>query len=484
MTRHIVARSAISRRAFLAGSLAGAALAYLPAAAGAAPRAGGTGGVMRAAQADTDQWHTWLLAAPDELRPAAPADPTAAELAELVQMQAARDDAAIALITQWNSRPAVLPWTEAANAALAEFKMTSVRQSRAQGILQAAMADAVLAAYDAQDAYNAPLPATLNTQITPLEGIAADRPAFPSAHAAVAGAAATVLAGLLPDAAPDRFATLAETVALTRLQAGLNTRRDIDAGLALGQAIGERALAHGAADPTQADWDGAGRLETPGSWQPTPPAFVEAPLEPLAGSWALWVLERPDQFQPAPPAAYDSPGWQSQLAAVQQSVADRSFTQEQHARYWQNTSASTLWNGFAADLISRDGLDLPQAARVLALLAVAQADAQVANYAAKYTYWTERPITADPELNVLFPTPPFPSFPSSHATVSNAGAVVLAGLFPNDAADLLALANEAAMSRCWAGIHFPADNDAGTLLGRQVGYLIANVARQDAATAR
>lgn len=475
MTFHETARAHLSRRALLAGSLAGvAAHAVAPLAlaqAGTpAPEAAGTGAI-----------HTWLLTTPDELRPAAPAAATAADLAELVQMQAARDDAAIALIKQWNSRPAVLPWVEAADAAFAEFKMSSVRQSRAQGILQAAMADAVTAAYDAQDAYHAPLPATLNAQITPLEGIASDRPAFPSVHAAVAGAAATVLAGLLPDAAPDRFADLADTVALTRLQAGLNTRRDIEAGLALGQAIGARALAHGADDATPADWDGAGRLEGPGSWQPTPPAFVETPLEPLAGTWKLWVLERPDQFLPAPPPAYDSPGWQSQLAAVQQAVAGRTFMQAQHARYWQNTSASTLWNGFAADLISRDGLDLPQAAHVLALLAVAQADAQVANYAAKYTYWTERPITADPELAVLFPTPPFPSYPSSHATVSNAGAVVLASLFPADAGDLLALAEEAAMSRCWAGIHYPIDNDAGSLLGRDVGYLVTYVAQQEAA---
>ena len=84
---------------------------------------------------------------------------------------------------------------------------------------------------------------------------------------------------------------------------------------------------------------------------------------------------------------------------------------------------------------------------MLALLAVAQADAQVAYWDAKYTYWTERPITADPELDVLFPTPPFPSYPSAHSTALQRGGVVLAQLFPEDAADLLALAAEAAASR-------------------------------------
>jgi membrane-associated phospholipid phosphatase len=60
---------------------------------------------------------------------------------------------------------------------------------------------------------------------------------------------------------------------------------------------------------------------------------------------------------------------------------------------------------------------------------------------------------------------------------------VLAHLFPDDQFDLLALAAEAAASRAWAGIHFPIDNDAGTLLGRQVGYVVTAVARDDGAEA-
>ena len=95
----------------------------------------------------------------------------------------------------------------------------------------------------------------------------------------------------------------------------------------------------------------------------------------------------------------------------------------------------------------------------MAYAAVAVADAEVACWDGKYAYWTARPITLDPKLNVLFPTPPFPSYPSAHSTVSNAAAVVLAHLFPDDQFDLLALAAQAAASRAWAGIHFPIDND-------------------------
>ena len=98
----------------------------------------------------------------------------------------------------------------------------------------------------------------------------------------------------------------------------------------------------------------------------------------------------------------------------------------------------------------------PHAARVLALTSVAMADGFICCWDAKYTYWTERPITADPSLDVLIPTPPFPSYTSGHATVSTAAATVLGYLFPDDAADpRCERAEEAKQSRLWAGIHFP-----------------------------
>ena len=485
------AQHAMSRRRLLRAGLGGAVLL---------PQAATRRAVARTALADTvpsytekaflsDQpnpispgtWRTWLLAKPSELRPPAPLEPTRAEIDELLDLQAKRTFDSLALVRTWASRPAVVPWTEIANDAFAEFKLPPVRQSRAQGLLQTAMYDTVVAAYNAQDAYSAAVPSAVNRQVTAVEGIHAERPAFPSADAAVAGAAAKVLTALLPDASPGRFIALAEEAAMAQLQAGVNFRRDVAAGLALGTAIGERALAHGADDRPGSDWDGSGRLEGDGYWVPTPPAYLETPLEPLAATWKLWVMTSSDQFRPAPPPAYPSPAWESQLAAVQEAVAQRSFAQARTANYWQGSSASKLWDGIAADLIARDALDLPHAARVLALLAVAMADAQIACWDGKYTYWTERPITADPALDVLFPTPPFPSYPSAHATVSNAAAIVLAHLFPDDAADLLDLAEEAAASRGWAGIHYPIDDDAGTSLGRQVGYLVAAVARGDGA---
>lgn len=464
-------QSQFSRRTLLAGSLAGAAM-------GCFHRGTHAQESTPTVEVNTPAVHLWVLASADELRPAAPVSPTQEELAELVQLQDGRDDAAIALIKQWNSRPAVLPWTEVANGAFVEFGLSALRGYRGNAIMQVAMADATTAALEAQQAYQAPLPATLDSSITPLAGIAPGAYAYPSAEAAVAGAAAAVLMALLPDAAPGRFTDQAQAAAETRLQAGLNTRADIDAGLALGKAIGERAAALAADDAPGSAWDGSGRLEGPGYWVPTPPKMAD-PLEPLAGTWHLWAMSSPDQFVLSPPPAYDSPGWRSQVAAVQEAVANRTLIQAEKAKYWQGSYASTLWNHYASELITRYQLPLDQATRVMAAQAVAVADAGVALWAAKYKYWVERPITADPEIDVLFPTPPFPSYPSAHGTVSNAAGAVLASLFPDDADSVLALANEATASRVWAGIHFPMDGDNGGAMGREIGYLVANLVSLD-----
>ena len=457
--------TAFSRRTLVGASLASAAAAMMPLGRASALVA------RQEASADPTSWHTWILDAPDELRPPAPADPTPAEIAEVMDLQAALTEEQGAIMRQWVLRPAVLPWTEAGNAAMDEF-LSPVRMYRGNGLLQAAMYDAVIAAYDAQDAYGHPTPSVIDAGIVPLDGLDTSRPSYPSAEAAVAGAAEVVLTALLPDAAPGRFTSMAEEAATALLQAGVAFRGDIDAGLALGRAVGERANALAANDQPESDWNSSDRLTGPGTWEPTPPGFVDPPMEPLAGTWHTWALTSGDEFRPLPPPAYGTPAYASQLTAVQEAVARRTLAQARAANFWQGAAASIVWDNFAIDLISRNGLDLPHAARVLAMTAIAIADAEVAAWDGKYAYWTARPITIDPDLDMLFPTPPFPSYPSAHATVSNAAAVVLANLFPDEELDLLALATEAAASRAWGGIHFPIDNDAGQLLGRCVGYLV------------
>ena len=165
MTSPAASGSTVSRRRLLRASVAGAALLPLASietsgVARLGPNAMGNptaslGDEARAYQrvdGSPAAWRTWILTSPDELRPGA-RRPTQTEIDELLQLQAERDEAHRAGRGSGDSRPAVLPWTEVANAAWIEFRLSPLRQGRANGILQTAMYDAVIAAYDAQEAY-------------------------------------------------------------------------------------------------------------------------------------------------------------------------------------------------------------------------------------------------------------------------------------------------------------------------------------------
>jgi membrane-associated phospholipid phosphatase len=347
--------------------------------------------------------------------------------------------------------------------------------------LHTAMYDAVIAAWDAQVAHARPSPGATSDQITPLVGVDPARPSFPSEHAAVAGAAAVVLTYLLPDAEPGRFAALAKEAAESRLVAGAAFRSDIEAGLALGEAVGEKAVARGKADGSDAKWDPATMPKGPGIWQPTPPGFVETPVNPLAGSWKTWILESGDQVRPAAPPKYGSPAWQAENDAVTDIAAHLTFDQERAATWWGTASPFMLFTGWAEDLIDKAGEDLPHAARILAYMHVAIADAVIAIWDAKYTWWTSRPITEIPDLKPVLPTPPYPAYPSGYSSVVGSASTVLGHFFPEAADDLIARAAEAAASRAWAGIHYVIDDDIGLAMGRQVGRLAVSVALADGA---
>ena len=359
-----------------------------------------------------------------------------------------------------------------------------VRAARALALLHVAVYDAVVAAVDAQAAVGRPAPAAVVPGLEPMGLAGFPGSSFPSEHAAVAGAAASVLAFLFPEEPAATLADLEREAATSRLEAGAAFRSDVDARLAIGRAVGARAVDRGKADGADAIWDGH-RPSGPGVWEPTPPAFIDQPLDPLAGSWRTWVRERGDQSRPAPPPAHGSPAWQAEFAAVREAIASRSADREAAVLRWaggpRTVTPAGIWTEIALGLIARDGLGLAHAARVLALTGVAIADAFVRCWDAKYAYWMARPITADPTLNVLIPAPPFPSYPSGHATIPAAAAAILGHLFAGDAADLADRAAEAKDSRLWAGIHFPIDNEVGAAMGRRVGGLVVEIARTDGA---
>ncbi|MEA2526423.1 MAG: hypothetical protein QOF73_3650, partial [Thermomicrobiales bacterium] len=356
-----------SRRALLGYGLAGAALAAVRPATARATMS----------SPSPEGWRPWLLTSASELRPTAPAPPSADEIAEVLALQAKRTAATEDLVARWGARSAVLPWTELALELIAAHKPSPVRAGRALALLHTAVFDAVVATWDAKVAHRRAAPSTVDARIVPIGDATAGGSSFPSEHAAVAGTAATVLPSLFPDEPVDRLAALAEEAATSRLWAAACFGSDIDAGLALGRAVGERAVARGEADGSDRVWDGTGRPTGEGYWEPTPPAYLDPPLDPLAGTWQTWVLERGDQLRPAPPPTWGSPVWEAEMGAAREAVASRTAEQEAAVWFWAGTPGTVtpagLWTEIARDLIVRDGLDLPHAARVLALTSVAMA---------------------------------------------------------------------------------------------------------------
>lgn len=429
-------------------------------------------------------WRTWLLNSADALRPIAPVSPSVAELDELIALQSMRTVETAATVAKWGQGPAVLPWTSIALDLIRLHRLGPVRAARALALLHVTLYDTIVAVWDAKAAYPRLAPSKADGQIVLLGAEDYSPPSsFPSEHAAVAAAAAGVLAFLFPAESPDSLTALADEAAESRVWAGAAFRSDIDAGKAIGRAVGERAVIRGREDGADAKWDGSGRPAGDGFWQPTPPEFKQMPIDPLAGTWTTWVLPSGDAYRPESPPEYGSAAWQAELAAVQEAVARRTPEQESAVVRWAGgpgtATPSGLWVEIASDLIVRDRLATPQAARVLVLTTVAIADALICCWDAKYAYWMARPITADPNLDVLIPTPPFPSFTSGHATASTAAATVLGHLFPSDETYLLANAAEATSTRLWAGIHFPIDCEMGGVGGAMVGRLVVLRAQSD-----
>ena len=143
--------------------------------------------------------------------------------------------------------------------------------------------------------------------------------------------------------------------------------------------------------------------------------------------------------------------------------------------------------------------DLIVCAETYARIGIAVADAFINCWKWKYHFYSERPSSfitknIDEKWESFWPDPPFPAFPSGHATQAAAVATVLADLFgeectltddahagrardelrqvdfrPRTFTSFWQIAQETADSRFYGGIHSPQDNDIGLREGSKMG---------------
>ena len=249
----------------------------------------------------------------------------------------------------------------------------------------------------------------------------------------------------------------------------------------------------------------------PGVWRPTPPELQE-PRQAGVSDATPFLLQSADQFRPGPPPSPGTALYRRDLAEVRELGAD-----EDSSRTPEQTAVALFWAGSELDVQVRLVREAMQAARVstaegarlLSAFHRITADAEIAVFDAKYTYFGWRPITAlqvddgDPSTasvpgwTPLIRTPGHPEYPSAHTVYAAAAAAVLEHfLGPAPARPLVidsATSDDARRSyttwqqavdenedaRVWAGIHVRNSDEVGSQLGR----LVADV-RPGAAVSR
>ena len=358
--------------------------------------------------------------------------------------------------------------------------------------------------------------AATDAELEPLAGRLHELDAAPAPEAPVHGPTAAVWAALavgeaLTFSSADVAAYRAEAEARLA-EAGL-PRRLGARSKAYGETVGAHVLAWAGTDGYAESRSGPAYTVTdePGSWRPTPPAYMDA-VEPNWGGLRPFVLDSTSQFRPPPPPPYSlAPGsaFRQQVDEVYAVTTALTPEQQDIAAFWDcnpyalHTRGHAMyatkkitpgghWMGIAA-IASRDaGNDLAGATTAYARTALALADGFLSVWEEKYRSRLVRPETVinehlDEDWAPLLQTPPFPEYSSGHSVISAAAAEALTALY-GDAAFLddtelpyglparrfdsfREAAQEAAISRLYGGIHYRMAADHGLDQGRAVGAL-------------
>lgn len=207
------------------------------------------------------------------------------------------------------------------------------------------------------------------------------------------------------------------------------------------------------------------------------------PVESLAGNWPLYYILRsqagaftdysgkPVNLTITNPKSID---FNKQLRIVQKIQESLTPRQKKIAIYWGTGVATKQWTPIIDRIIDTYKISAPKAARILAATHAGINDAFIVTWFIKYRYLVPRPVQLDPGLSTILPTPVHPSYPSGHAAISGAASTILKYFFPAEAYRLVDLAEENALSRLYAGVHFMVDNTEGLKLGRQIGNIVVN----------
>lgn len=286
-------------------------------------------------------------------------------------------------------------------------------------------------------------------------------------HASLAGAAAGASVVVLSQFFSADAALLeAEIDAQAAAPAWPGERQtDFAKGEAIGRDIGIAVLALAATDGVGSVDPGLPPIGA-GYWLKNP----AAPIVRGGLGQRTFFISYGGEVLALPPPAFGSPEFATALAEVRAISDTRTPEQLATARKWVPFSG-VLFNEVATDLIVKHRRSELAAARILAYANTAASDAIVGCFYTKYHYWFIRPSQADAAITTPLGLPNHPSYPSAHSCETGAFESVLGAAFPGERAALAAIAQEANVSRIYAGLHYAFDGSAGLELGRTVGRI-------------
>ncbi|MGB3591399.1 MAG: vanadium-dependent haloperoxidase [Nonlabens sp.] len=238
----------------------------------------------------------------------------------------------------------------------------------------------------------------------------------------------------------------------------------------------------------------------PEFWVPTAPNFLPA-LQPYWGSNRPFLESNIESTQPAPPPAYStdpSSVFYERALEVYNTVNNVTPEEIIIAEFWSDDPVTTATPpghsiSILNQLLRENDANLAEATEAFVKLGIGISDAFVSCWKTKYETNYLRPITyiqdnIDSNWMPILETPPFPEYTSGHSVQSGALAEIVTDLYgsnyeftdrthenrtdidgtPRTYSNFYEMANEAALSRLYGGIHY----DEAIFLGLEQGYAI------------
>ena len=366
--------------------------------------------------------------------------------------------------------------------------------ARAYAYVSAAQYDALVAAWKFKKLYKERLaPYKTNAGIQALIP-QSDLPSYPSEDAVVMGVTVEMMKLLFPGDL-DYINKKAAEQKLYRLMAGANLRSELDAGESLGKQVAlvfaarARADRAGQAGGNPKYWE---KLETTAAAKGEMPWISlelpkRPPMLPMFTKVLPFLFDTLTVVANRPPAPYstNSPEFKKEAEEVLKMSQDKSREHERIVNYWADGVGTVTppghWNTIAAEEFVKHNLSEVRWARNLALLNMAEMDAAIVCWDAKYYYFNPRPTQTILSIKTLTGIPNFPSYTSGHSTFSGAAATVLGYLVPERANEFMNMANEASMSHLYGAIHYRSDVVMGMKAGIKVGGYAVQRAKTDGA---